>query len=81
MAQGRWCVRAEDGMNPSGHVSLGYAWRHPLPDESMTPRRATQTQLFDRVCSPSEFLVQGWLSAVMILGAIVILLIAILAMG
>ena len=46
----------------------------------MTRRRATASGLLERLCSPSEFLIQSWLSSVMILGTIVILLIAILAM-
>ncbi|MHC4853168.1 MAG: hypothetical protein ACYTF5_14235 [Planctomycetota bacterium] len=49
-------------------------------DESMTRRRVTQSELLDRLCSSSEFLFHSWVTAVMILGAIVILLIAILAM-
>ena len=51
-----------------------------MQNESMTRRRAAQSELLDRLCSPSEFLIMSWLTSVMILGAIVILLIAVLAM-
>jgi len=43
-------------------------------------RRRTSSELLDRLCSPSEFLIQSWISSVMILGTVVILLIVILAM-
>ena len=46
----------------------------------MTYRRATPSQLLDRLCSPLEFLIQSWVMAVMILGVVVILLIATLTM-
>ena len=46
----------------------------------MTYRRATPSELLDRTCSPSEFLIQSWVVAVMILGVVVILLTATLTM-
>ncbi len=46
----------------------------------MTFRRATPSELLERLCSPSEFLILSWVMSVMILGVIVILLIATLTM-
>ncbi len=46
----------------------------------MTHRRAAPSELLDRLCSPVEFLIQSWVTTVVILGTIVILLITTLAM-
>ena len=46
----------------------------------MTHRRATPSELLDRTCSPSEFLILSWVMSVMILGVIVVLLTATLTM-